>query len=228
MNCESLENLWHAWLDDPSGPSPALDPEAEAHRAVCASCRKRSAGFLALSTALSHLPSVPEPSSGFADRVLLNCQAERQTQERWRTWRRWGTLAAAAVLVISTGVGLWAGQSPDPERPPHVAAQPLTHQTVRLSDALAEATSATIELALESSAPAARLGLDVLDSTAGVHAPSADLADPIEASEAIQGAGRRLTSGVPPLSRQARRAFGFLLGPASTQRDSMPSDRDGA
>ena len=185
-------------------------------------------GLPPLSTALSHPSEPSSPSADFADRVLLNLQAELQADGKQRIWRQWGALAAAAVLAISTGIGLWVGRSPDPEQPPQVAVQPPTHQPVRLTDALAEATSATIELALESSAPAARLGRDVLGSTARVQAPSAGLAGPVEASEALEGAGRRLTSGVSPLSHQAQRAFGFLLGPASSPVEPEPSNRDGA
>jgi hypothetical protein len=229
MNCERLENLWQAWLDDPLGPSPALDPEAETHCAGCESCRQRSAGYAVLSAALTGAPQGPEsPSPDFADRAILAYQVELRVEAGRRTWRRWGALAAAALLVVSSGLGLWFARSGAPDHPAPVAVIPVRPEPVRLSDALAEATSATIELALESSAPAARLGRDMLDSTRRVRPPSADLANPVEASEALEGAGRRLTSEVPPLSDQARRAFGFLLGPVSGLQDAESPARDGA
>ncbi len=228
MNCDRLEQLWQNWLDAPSGPSPALDAEAEAHRAQCPACRTRSAGFLSLATALGTAVESPSPSAGFADRVLWSLQAERKAEARRRTWRRWGTLAAAAVLVVSSGLGIWIGRSGPEPQPPEVAVHQPAPEPVRLTDALAEATSATMELALESSAPAARLGREVLDSTARVQPPSAEFTNPVEASEALEGAGRRLTSGVSPLSQQAQRAFGFLLGPASNRAEPEASVRDGA
>ncbi len=230
MNCETLETLWQAWLDEPNGPSPALNPAAEAHRAACEACRMRSAGYVALSTALKGSTHVqlPGPSAGFPDRVLWNWHTELRAEAGRRAWRRWGTLAAAAVLVVSSGLGFWIGRSGHSDRPSKLVVRQPSREPARLTQALAEATSATIELALESSAPAARLGRDVLGSTARVQAPSADLADPGGASNALEGAGRRLSSGVSPLSNQAQRAFGFLLGPAAAWGDPEPSARDGA
>ncbi|HEU5119119.1 MAG TPA: hypothetical protein VFT74_21190 [Isosphaeraceae bacterium] len=228
MNCDSLEQLWQNWLDQPSGPSPALDAEAEAHRAQCPACRRRSAGFLSLATALGSAREAPRPSADFADRVLRRFHAERKADIRRRTWRRWGTLAAAAALAISSGVGIWISRSGTVSHPSQVVVDRPAQEPVRLTEALAAATSATIELALESSAPAARLGREVLGSTARVQPPSAEFTNPVEASEALEDAGRRLTSGVSPLSQQAQRAFGFLLGPASSPEEPEVSVRDGA
>lgn len=228
MNCEGLEALWQAWLDDPDGPSPAFDPESDAHRAECESCRRRSAGYQRLSAALA-TPRVAEwPSPQFVDRTLTAYHAELRSQAKRSAWKRWGTLAAAAALVVSSGLGTWIVRFGGSHRPSSETRAPVAPEPVRLSEALAEATSATIELALESSAPAARLGREVLDSTVRVQPPSADLTSPVGAPDALDEAGRRLTSGVSPLSDQAQRAFGFLLGPVSGFQEAEPPSRDGA
>ncbi len=113
------------------------------------------------------------------------------------------------------------------------AAERLADSRV-LNDALAEATRATWDLALSASEPAARISRQMLDAATEPELKPGDSAirgraaevsvtmptltslapDSAVAKAMLQEVGDRLASGVGPLSRTARHAFGFLLGPA--------------
>ena len=134
-------------------------------------------------------------------------------------------MAAAAALLAASALGLRAwvswvkapGPGPAPA-PAHVRAI----DPGDLTEALADATSATWDLAREASAPAARVGRQVLDDAAAIPGTPSALAMPVAvapAPEVWQTVGDRLSAGVRPLSGTARRAFSFLLGP--------PPDGDG-
>ena len=81
-----------------------------------------------------------------------------------------------------------------------------------ITESLAEATSATLSLARETSAPAARVGKQVLASAT---LPKADwpveMPTRAEPAEVLQSVGSRVEEGVRPLSGAARSAFSFLL-----------------
>src|SRR5262249_15796690 len=84
-----------------------------------------------------------------------------------------------------------------------------------LTSALAEATSATWDLARSASGPAARVGLQVLDAPPVAQAtpPSIPADDrPGPASQVLEGVGDRVNDEVGPLSVAARHAFGFIIG----------------
>jgi hypothetical protein len=109
-----------------------------------------------------------------------------------------------------------------------------------LKTAFAEATSATLDLARFASEPAARISRQVLDaasiSDAGAGEASNDgragqssvtmpilsslAPDPRAAGAMLQDVGDRLASGVAPLSRTARHAFGFLFGSVPAKLES--------
>ncbi len=110
-----------------------------------------------------------------------------------------------------------------------------------MTEALADATEATWDLARTTSAPAARLGHQVLmaatsaqDSTGtgstGAGGPRLGLdalapilrvvPDSTPASELIQRVGDGLSASVRPLSSSARQAFGFLRTPSLGKPDN--------
>jgi hypothetical protein len=119
-----------------------------------------------------------------------------------------------------------------------------------LNDALAEATRATWDLARSASEPAARISRRMLDAATEPEPSAGDPAipgraadvgvtmpmltslapDPSAARAVLQGVGERLASGVGPLSRTARHAFGFLLGPppAKLERRIISPNAKGA
>jgi hypothetical protein len=127
-------------------------------------------------------------------------------------------------------------RQPDPDLHSVSDAQSDPDDRRGLHLALAEATSATWDLARSASLPAARISLEVLDATtraeghASEHQAGLDPAppevsvavpslfskgtDPSGAAAVWQQVGDHLAAGVRPLPSTARQAFGFLLGPA--------------
>lgn len=226
MKCQDFERLWTERLDARVRPDAPLAPALEAHASACPECRAVSARFLLLSQAIAHLPAAAPPA-GFAERCL-----ESVNREPIRPSIGWGVrlrrvavplAAAAAACVIVAAIAVLRPSGPE-QKP--VAQKAPTSEPENLSDALAHATSATWELALEASAPAARIGRDVLDSA--VERPSGEqtaLVPPAAAnaaSDVLQSVGQRVNEGVRPLSGSAKHAFGFLLGPALDDEKDNP------
>jgi hypothetical protein len=119
-------------------------------------------------------------------------------------------LAAAAVALAMLVPGMTRR-----DRNHDVVVTPAPRQR-NLSAALAQATSATLDLAREASAPAARLGQDVYIAGLPREIGWPVAIEPSAASsEMIQSVSRTVKSGVGPLSGSARRAFSFLIAPAS-------------
>jgi hypothetical protein len=242
---------------------PAID-EAEArllaHAADCPACRPTAARYQVLRQAIRAWRQPPVPSADLAKRILsapaepmprpwINIAADLGRQS-WRDRRiRYRLLlygsAAAALLGFFVGGG--SNRRPRPVPPDGVgdvaardlhsiAAPPRAPETSPALDrALAEATSATWDLARSASEPAARIGRDVLeggrpagdrpdrrpvDSGEGLAGLSLSFpslhplkSDATAASAVFQEVGDRVSAGVEPISDTARHAFGFLLGP---------------
>jgi hypothetical protein len=135
------------------------------------------------------------------------------------------------------------GDVVDPDLHSHTIPPKAPETSLALNRALAEATSATWDLARSASEPAARISRDMLEArppagespvqppadpsatvsvesredVAGLSLPLPSLdplgSDAAAASAIVQGVGDRLSAGVGPISDTARHAFGFLLGP---------------
>jgi len=136
---------------------------------------------------------------------------------------RWAVpLATAAALLLAVGLGprVWrTGRGPAPTltettpRPPVRAIDPDD-----LGAALVDATSATLFLAREASAPAARVGREVLaEADFSGSTPAVGLPEGVVPTAVFRGVGERVNAGVRPLSGTARSAFGFLLGTPDPQ-----------
>jgi hypothetical protein len=98
-----------------------------------------------------------------------------------------------------------------------------------LSEALGRATSATLDLASVTSAPAGRVGRLVLASS-GLTGESLATAAPrpraIEAaSDMLRTVGDGVQDGFRPLTGTARQAFGFLIGPSPAPPSAAPNGR---
>jgi len=172
---------------------------------------------------------------------------KRRPKRLWPVVLSWVSLAAASTLGIVVARALIERARHNPPMPPtaSLAKEDELHSVgspsgVRLADsrvlndALAEATSATWDLALSASEPAARISRQMLDAAIEPDSRPRDLGnrgreaevsvtmptltslapDPSAAGTMLQEVGDRLASGVGPLSSTARHAFGFLLGPA--------------
>ena len=222
MNCRRFEEGWNELLDSRPGGSSGLERALEAHASACERCRGVSARYRVLRKAATVLRPPPRPSVGSLERLYgLTVPPTPTATVGRRSWRwYWAPLAsAAALLVVACLVEI--GLTPErlAERPvsapglPVVAARPL-------ETALAEATEATLDLARQASAPASRIGREVLDLgevSASPPGGGAEAEPGVEDGSSppgvLRSVGERLTARVRPISGSARHAFGFLLGP---------------
>jgi hypothetical protein len=221
MKCRDFERLVHEQLDARSPGSPETVRALAVHAAECTACRAAARRYEGLRRAIAAWTQCPlVPPADFVARFPTNwadldCPADPPVE---RPIARWlpalSSLAAAAVLLLLVGVGIRWGWPRRPAPPAAPAARPIDSQA--LTTALAEATSATWDLARQASGPAARVSLEVLDATSLVQSnpPLSIPGDvgPGPASEVLQDVGRRVNDEVGPLSNTARHAFGFMIG----------------
>jgi hypothetical protein len=239
MTCREFERRINEQLDAREAVSPEVEHALEAHRSACPSCQATSARYQRLVQALASRRPAPAPPADFAARFLERVasgaiDAVTDAPEPWpilklgRALRPFGAtaaaVAAAAALLLSVWIGGLAPRPAGPAPPPPgVGTAPPVQRPSRsidpaaLSAALAEATEATWDLARTASAPAARVGMEVLDATE-LAETTGSLPLPLSegaatTSEVLQDVGQRVSQGVRPLSGTARHAFGFLLGP---------------
>ena len=234
MNCRDFEPTWNDWLDDRCAGHPERAKSLEIHAATCSRCLPVHARYLLLSQALRVVGPLPAVSENFASRVL----AARDLPELDRIvqvhvlLRPFSMLASAAVLLLATSFGfrVWlTGPSQDP--PNRAIALKKSAGPAPFTEALAVATSTTLELAREASAPAARVGYELASAELTESTPSTTLGisvDMAPATEALQRMGNRLNAGVRPLEGSARRAFGFLLSPRLDNPKPPPRSPQGA
>ncbi|WP_435005399.1 hypothetical protein P12x_003283 [Tundrisphaera lichenicola] len=219
MTCVDFDRLWNELLDARQvGPSD-LERELEGHAASCAGCRSISTRYQVLRHAVGSIGPAPIPSAESTARLLQRMEAARSSStrparpSRILTRSAWASLAAAAAVF---GIVRWMGTSgPGPVDPPISIVATERHRP--FDSALADATSASIELAREASAPAARIGREVLSDLEAPQDESKSRSvpggfPPVPAS-ALLSVGERLQASVRPISGSARHAFGFLLGP---------------
>lgn len=222
MNCRDYERTWDGWLDAREALAPAPAADMEAHEASCASCRALGRRQRTLLRAIAALGPPPSPPAGFATRFapggVVSVPFPGPIARPWRPRR----LAAAAAAVLIGLIGLRAAQRPSaPEIEPLPVAAPRP-----LADSLADATSATLDLAREASGPAARVGRGawVAGLASEVEGTPEAATSNRPAPGVLKGVGDRVGEGVRPLSGSARHAFGFLLDPVLAGEDA----RDGA
>jgi hypothetical protein len=259
-------------LSMPDGPtsSPSGEPGEAAqvdHAAGCPECRQLAARYRVLRQATRAWKSPPVAPADLADRILAAARTAPSSarlissgESRKRRWSRVLPLASmvAASIMIAVVLNRNDGR---PANPPTITSLPsdrdlqaVSSRSTRapgdrpaLNRALAEATTATFDLARSASEPAARISRDMLKATAqpgevgsdpqsearpeggdrtgmvivdlAVQVPSlAPFApDPSAASSALQQVGDHVAAGVRPLSDTARHAFGFLIGTAPDQ-----------
>jgi hypothetical protein len=227
MNCPEYESVWNERLDArDAGSAPSL----ERHAAECPACRALGARYYALSQAIQALEPLPMSPDGFVDRVLAAESARSAVvpMPRRVLWRLAPFAAAAALIpVVFLIPRAW---SPVPDRPAVTVAHVRTIEPDGLTEALAVATSATWDLARETSAPAARVGRQVLVSAdLRESAPSLRLpAGVAPAADVWQAVSDRVNAGAGPLEGTARHAFSFLLGPSPDGKPAPRRDPAGA
>lgn len=230
------------------------------HAERCPDCRRVAARYQLLRRAIGAWHSPPVVPADLADRILA-ADAEAPASSAWAVGEckpeRWGPLIVTyssilAASILMAVVFRWFAGHERANRPtlpsPSVAIADRLHSvgssssapiagSRALNRALAEATSATLDLARFASEPAARISQQVLDAASnsaarmaeagiagrerggGMPTPAFDSLAP-DAGAMFQEVGDRLAAGVAPLSKSARRAFGFLLGPGPNKLDS--------
>jgi predicted anti-sigma-YlaC factor YlaD len=241
MNCSDFERLINERLDARGDAPDEAGRALEAHGEDCPSCRAIALRYRTLIRAIDAMKP-PTPPADLAGRVAdaLVREASGTSSLRLafgravRSWPAALPLAAAAALLMAAWLGMHSGGRPAGHAPPvGVASAPTPSRPVApdpLSDALAQATAATLDLARSASAPAARVGLEIFDADA-----LADLGDAVAspsggdrpvADPGTKPGGR---GGEPsrPLAGTALHAFDFLLGPAPP-RGPRHGSADGA
>ena len=221
MTCHDLVRLWDEVLDARDAGRPDLDPLIAAHADACPACRATSARYQALRVAIAASGPAPRPSAGLADRFLAATLASPEPMTLAVRWRRPALAAAVAASLLGS---FWLGGRT--ERP---VPTPRRHAVrIDLASALADARSATIDLARGVSAPAARIGRDVFDLEGeGDVEPDGPESNPIAAgpspstADLLRSMGERINAGTRPLSGSARHGFAFLL-PAPPEADRPP------
>lgn len=219
MTCGEYERAWNERLDARGARPAGFAHVLESHEAECPGCRDVGRRYRILSLAIGAMRPAPAPPVGFARRFApggdLAAPAIRPI------WARPAIRYAAAALVMA-GLVAVMGRRERGERALKVV--PVEAASRPLADSLAEATSATWELARATSAPAARIGRDAWGAAPALgvpRLPGGPIAPPSTGS--LRGVGDRVHAGVRPLSGSARHAFGFLIAPVLREEG-----RDGA
>ena len=229
IECGDFERLWNQRLDERGGAARELEAVLEAHAAGCARCRSLGARYHTLDQAIRALGPPPVVPAGLVDRVL----SQPRLPNRW-TLRRLARLAAAAAILVAVVLGSRSWKADEGAGVSPSTAEVRSIDPRDVSEALAEASSATLVLAREASTPAARLGGQVFQTDAGGETPTITLRVPDPAGLISGGAlwlrvGERVESGFRPLSGTARHAFGFLLDSTEIkEKDSAPRTPRGA
>ncbi len=259
------ESLLRAGVATGLEPSPRLLAEREeaacTHALGCSRCRQVRAQYETLRRALRAWVSSARPETTLSPALVERILAEQKTgsSRRARRWRAalpvGAAVAAAACLIALVLAPLpWrlerVSPGSDRGRPPGPASVSALRPSNRpsdsrvLSEALADATAATWDLARTTSEPAARLGRQVLESAtqvesragasaanpAGSSYPGLDsltgvfpvVPQPPPGSALLQQVGDGLSASVRPLSSTARQAFGFLRIPSLEKTDNSP------
>ncbi len=264
MTCRDFQRICDELLDaDAHGENEHQRDDAArlaAHAAECPACRAIEARYQLLEQAIRAWRQPPAPSPAFVDRILAAARSEPAIipAPAGRPWpmnrdglRIVAGLAATVLVGVSVALLLprLARNDRTESHPPVVerTVTPPRMPSPSINRALADATSATWDLARSASEPAARLGREVLDAneddgaartaaaattaraqhaeglaSLNVPVPSLEPLAP-DASAVLQQVGDQISAGVRPISSTARQAFGFLLGP-----DRRPVNRAGA
>ncbi|GAC1470886.1 MAG: hypothetical protein NVSMB9_16440 [Isosphaeraceae bacterium] len=231
MNCHDFERAWNERLDARTAPQAVQDLALIQHASSCPACRALGSRYSRLALAIDAPRPSTIPSPGFVDRVLAaNVSSPRSLARPVRVWLVPLAAAAAVLAFVALGPRGWSVRPPAPDLTPPAATvarvEPI--DTDDLTEALVMATSATWGLAREASAPAARVGRQILGS-ASLPGPRGSLAlsgGMTPAAEVLQSLGGRVNAGVQPLGGTARHAFSFLLG-SSTDDPAFPTKHGG-
>jgi len=229
MECADFEARWNELLDERSASALEMLGELHEHAATCDSCRPLALRYQTLLHIVSVESRPPAPRSDFVERCLEAVARDRAFRISHRPHFapvRLMSLAAAAVLLLAFLAAFrFAPTAKNPiANAPAVVQPSQTVEDPSLSDALANAGSATWDLARESSGSAAKLGREMFKSAS--LPPDSSLFLTVSgpsASDVFKGMSDRVNAGVQPLSATAKHAFGFLIGAAEVDATVPPT-----
>lgn len=257
MTCREYRRRWNELMDAEAAAGDAALRGSEAallaHAAECPACRTVAAGYQALRQALPAWRRPPSPPAGLVRRVLsvpddlTPGTAASSARRRRLVWSgpRVAIESVAGLVAIVVLAASLTMLLPRTKRAPDAGPLPIVTRELHsvagppaLDRALAEATSATWDLARSASEPAARIGREILEASADVDEAPAGLTLAVPgldglgseegASAVLEEVGDRLSSGMRPLSSTARHAFGFLLPPTRATTRPAGSNSNGA
>ena len=244
MNCQDFVTTWNDWLDQITAENPAPDRSTQPFQALvdhaegCVPCRELHERHLQFARSLNawlHEQQASAVTPEFSTRLVQVLLHEQRTPSRRPVAQRgWLRFAAAATVLVAIGGGLarWSPWRLMFDRaggpaPSHLAAAPTEAQ--RLERAVSKATQATLELALLSTEPAARVSRSVFQSSAQITDTPLHLTgtltvptDPVLSS--LEDVGGQISQTVQPISGSARQAFGFLWPIAKPIPNPDPPD----
>lgn len=232
MTCDEFDMLWATRFDRGARAWP--ERAIAEHARACERCRVVSAHFEYLAMALRSIEPTGPPSPAFSTRLIRTLEIEaRRLRQRRPVHAAARRLAIAAAVLIAAGVGGWAwhqSRRPLPvEAPAEVVVAPSAARP--LSEALADATTATLDLARVTSGPATRLGRDLLASSSAAlpqwSPPVMPEASP-SAGEVLESVGSTLGERIRPLAGSAQSAFSFLIGSPDDKPTANLPAADGA
>ena len=233
MNCREFEKLWDDLLDARWEPLAHHERTLEAHASGCPRCRALSSRYQLLGQAVSSLRP-PTPSAESIERLYALTVPAKPPRIAIKfsngRHRLRGSLAAAAAFALAwLGGGWWPTHEPALRPAPNTGSASVSRRALGL--VLANATEATLDLAREASAPASRIGREVLDL--GQSSDSSPVPDPESSqepeatpSDLLKAVGERVGAGVKPISGSARHAFSFLLGPPDQPGPAVPAKQN--
>ncbi len=171
MQCRDFERLLNEQLDARDLASVELNRTLETHAADCPGCRLIASRYQTLRQVLRVAARPPAPPVDFVSRFLQATELDGPPPVRRSvvTARRvLGSLAMAASLLALAFLGWRSLPGPGTPEAPVQTAKPQVpnEESPLLTDAIASASSATWEFAVETSGPAARLGREFLDAAA--------------------------------------------------------------
>jgi hypothetical protein len=257
MNCHDFDAAWNEILDAETpdryavaagakGPTTGLtdlELAARGHAEVCKRCGMAQEQYRTLRRALragySAMSPVAGPSPALIERVVAG--AGHPPRRSWASAALHPlTIAVAASVLALLLLPIWRELTTKPAaRVPagsiDAASSPQPGSQL-LSEAMAEATEATWDLALTTSGPTARLSREMLEvsalaqdqDNANASGSANTLRSPLTllpsvlrlvtplrpGSEVLHEVGDGLSAGVRPLSSSAWHAFGFLRAPS--------------
>jgi len=220
MDCQDFESWCRRRFDERrSFASTADAPDVAAHVASCATCRAAIARYGRLEAAIGLWSGTAVPTAGLSDRIVAAVLHDRRSVSIL-TIRRRALFATAALLLVALGLGIRHSLISSRSDAVAVVATP---NPPPLPDALAAATTATLDLARKTTEPASRVGGRVIAQAKLPTSPQLSLSMPVRpASRIISVLGDDVNRGVKPLSGSARNAFGFLLAPWPRDKGDAP------